>query len=132
MPAAFRQPLTPLHRIAIAALLVVVVLAQSLGWMHRSLHLTGDSVRQAQRLLHAAPSPAAPERIRGALDDLFGNHADGADCRLFDVLGQPGCTPAAIALPAAVPLAALVVATHADFVRRWATLFDARGPPRSR
>ena len=72
------------------------------------------------------------DALAAALQDLFSSHADTSDCRLFDVLGQPGCAPAPlIALPVLVPTGSIAV-THADFVARWAALFDARGPPPSR
>jgi len=132
MAALLPQPRTRLHRAAVVALLVVLVLAQTLGWIHRGLHGASGAVRHAQAAAHAHAGEAAPQSGSGWMDDLFGSHADGADCRLFDVLGQPGCVPAALALPPALPPAFFLASTHADFVARWAALFDARGPPASR
>ena len=115
------------------ALLVAMVLAQALGWMHRSMHWTAAS--SGAPALHAGASDAAEAVHAGArsgwIADLFGSHGDASECRLFDVLGQAGCAPAASLLPV-LPAASLLVATHGDFVARWAALFDARGPPASR
>jgi hypothetical protein len=116
------------RRAVVAALLVVLVLAQTLGWMHRGLHgSSAEAWRHGSPALSAAAADGA--RATGALQDLFSSHAEASDCRLFDVLGQPGCAPAAIlALPALVPASFLALA-HAEFIARWAALFDARGPP---
>ncbi|MBE7368592.1 hypothetical protein [Ramlibacter pallidus] len=129
MPALSAPPSTP-RRIAVAMLLLVLVLAQTLGWVHRSLHGSAtEGWRHGSPLLTAV---AAESSAAAAVQDLFSTHADTSDCRLFDVLGQPGCAPAPlVALPALVP-ATFIVLTHAEFVARWAALFDARGPPASR
>lgn len=120
-------------RAAVVALLVVLVLAQTLGWMHRALH--GDAGAGSRHGLVAAAAEAAThaDTAHGAgLHDLFGSHAEPNDCRLFDALGQPGCMPAPlVVLPVLLPAASLAL-THADFVARWAALFDARGPPPTR
>jgi hypothetical protein len=126
MHALRLQPRTPLQRAAAVALLVVLVLAQTLGWMHRGLHGASGALSASPALHAHADAPS------NWLHDLFGSHADGADCRLFDVLGKPGCAAATQAvLPTPAPLA-FIASSHADFVARWAALFDARGPPSSR
>ena len=123
----FARPSSFARRACVAALLLAFVLAQTLGWIHRGLHGGGSEGWQ-----QATPVPAAAAHADGGLEDLFGEHVDASDCRLFDVLGQPGCAPAPlVALPVLVP-ASLLLATHAGFVARWAALFDARGPPASR
>lgn len=130
MPAFFAPTGTSARRIALAALLLVFVLAQTLGWMHRGLHGAASDGQHG-----SSPAAFAQLEVSGAaaaMQDLFSSHADTSDCRLFDVLGQPGCAPAPLlALPALIP-ASYLLATHADFVARWAALFDARGPPASR
>jgi hypothetical protein len=127
MHALVLKPRNRLQRAAAVALLVVLVLAQTLGWMHRGLHGASSPDRQAQPALHAHA-----DADTGWMNNLFGSHADSSDCRLFDVLGKPGCAPAAlVAVPTLAPLA-FVAASHGDFVARWAALFDARGPPPSR
>ncbi len=120
-----------LQRAAVVALLVVLVLAQTLGWMHRGLHGSSTQDGVARPALHAAGHDAVTHTA-GWMHDLFGSHADGSDCRLFDVLGKPGCAPAASVALGIPPALAFLASSHADFVARWAALFDARGPPSSR
>jgi hypothetical protein len=121
----------PARRAAIVALLLALVLAQTLGWMHRVLH--GSGLEGGQHAFSAAVEPAQDEGAHDhGVHDLFGSHEEPTDCRLFDVLGQPGCaTPPLLVLPVLVP-AAQLAHTQADFVARWAALFDARGPPHPR
>ena len=130
MPHFSARPAASARRIALAALLLVFVLAQTLGWIHRGLHGAASEGRHG-----SSPAAVAHAEVSGtaaAMQDLFGNHADTSDCRLFDVLGQAGCAPApSFALPTPVS-ASYLLATHADFVARWVALFDARGPPASR
>jgi hypothetical protein len=131
MPHFSARPDILARRIAVAVLLLVFVMAQTLGWIHRGLH---GSASEAWR--HGSPVAAVAQvevtGVSAAMQDLFSSHADISDCRLFDVLGQPGCAAAPLlALPTLVP-ASYLLATHADFVARWAALFDARGPPASR
>jgi hypothetical protein len=130
MPDFTARPGSFARRLAVAALVLAFVLAQALAWVHRGLH---GSASESWR--HAPVAAAADHHgggVAGALQDLFSSHADGSDCRLFDALGQPGCAPAPlVALPVTIP-AGYLLATHADFVARWAALFDARGPPASR
>ena len=119
-------PSTLPRRAAALALVVVLVLAQTLGWMHRSLHATpspAQAALTAGQALATGSDSGAP---------ALGHEAGTNECRLYDVLAQPGCasTPLLV-LPIALP-AALLVATLGDFVARWAALFDARGPPASR
>lgn len=132
MHARLVQPPTIARRAAIAALLVVLVLAQTLGWIHRALH--GDPPGSGRPVVVAAASEPAPGASAhgGVLHDLFGSHAEPTDCRLFDVLGQPGCATPPLVLPPVILPAARVALSHADFVARWAALFDARGPPATR
>lgn len=121
-----RPPTTSLQRAATLALVLAFLLAQTLGWLHRGLHGT-PSV--AQSVLATAQAQAAGAET-GA--KAFGHEAGTIECRLYDVLAQPGCAPAPLLeLPLAPPQAWLV-ATLAGVVARWAALFDARGPPTSR
>lgn len=124
----FQQP--AVRRVAVLLLLVALVLAQALGWVHRAVH--GET--GAGRIAATAAQAAADTELRaqGRFDALFGNHAEASDCRLFDVLAQPGCASAATPLAAAAPATALLLAGRGDFVVRGSALFDARGPPSSR
>lgn len=119
-------PLTPLQRAATLALVVVFVLAQTLGWLHRGLHGTSSA---AQHVLAAGQAQAVSSE---AGTKAFGHEVGTNECRLYDVLAQPGCASAPlVALPVAPPTAWLA-AMLGDFVARWAALFDARGPPSAR
>ena len=113
-------------------LLAVLVLAQTVGWMHRGLHGTSSSAMAAPSASHVHADAADPAKSGSWIHALFGSHTDASDCRLFDVLGQPGCASAALLPQTLIPMATLLATAHADFVARWAALFDARGPPSSR
>lgn len=122
-----RPPITPPQRAITLAFLVAFVLAQTLGWLHRGLHGSPPPVRQA---VTALLSPAAASVDGGA--QAFGHEGGTNECRLYDVLAQPGCAPAPLPVLPVAPPAAFVAAMLGDFVARWAALFDARGPPASR
>ena len=117
-------------RAAVLVLLAAFVLAQALGWMHRALHGDTGPDRPVAAAVHALDD--APGAAEGFLEALFGSHADASDCRLFDAVAQPGCAPSPLELAAVALPAAMLLASHGDFVARWSALFDARGPPPSR
>lgn len=112
-------PATLLRRTAVLALLAMFVLAQTLGWIHRSAHGAGVPVH-------------ASSVATGATNDLFAHDAGSNECRVYDALGHADCAPAPLLALPVLPPAAVLVATLGDFVARWAALFDARGPPPSR
>jgi len=117
-----------LHYGLTVLLAVVLVLAQTLGWMHRTWHAGAPHLQRAGM----SATDAAPGTKASWIAALFDHAAGDAECRLHDAAGQPGCPPAVqVSLPAPVP-GYLVASTHADFVARWAALFDARGPPHFR
>lgn len=118
-----------LQRACALALVVVVLLAQALALAHRSVHGSGGS---ALRFATWAHGEQGEHHAEGWTADLFGSHSDASDCRLFDALGQPGCTPAAVIAPVSALPVAVLAGNHAEFVARRAALFDARGPPVSR
>lgn len=129
-PAALRVGAgTRAGRAWLAGAIVLLVLAQALGLMHRALHVPGALVGPPE-LRQASLAPAHGHGAHWA-QDLFAGHGD-TDCRLLDALAHPAC-PAAPLLVLPVQLAApRLAAAHGDFVARWAALFDARGPPASR
>ena len=111
---------------ALLALLLSLVLAQSLGLIHRFAH---DRPLPTQPL-----AVTAGERCQDSwLASLFGSHDEQSpECRLLDGAGHAAPpTVAALAAPV-LPLAQVVAITHAEFIARWVALFDARGPPSSR
>jgi hypothetical protein len=122
----------------VAFVLVALVCAQALGFMHRATHQVhaGGYVRAE----HAVPSAhadahehAGTEAAAGWLQALFGQHEDETDCRLYDGLGsQVFACPLPAGLAAMAPAQAFLSLLAGEFVARWAALFDARGPPASR
>lgn len=129
MSPARPSPLAPATRRArawLVAALVLLVLAQALGQMHRALHVPGMLVGQPE--LRQATLAHGHAHGQHWVQDLFAGHGD-ADCRLLDALAHPAC-PAAPLLVLPMQLGApLLAAARSDFVARWAALFDARGPP---
>ena len=113
-----------------------LLLSQTLGFMHGVVH---GPIRESYTAATAASSNAqlalqsaseAGEPLGHWVDALFSSHHGDNDCRLFDQASHGSAAPqvAALALPAVLP--SLVVAYfEGEALARWATLFDARGPP---
>lgn len=121
---------------ALYLLMLALVGAQALGFMHAVLH-TQHGSGDAHAAVHAAHAPAAGAEAAhhhaGWLQDLFALHDDQTDCRIYDGMGaQPFACTAAVALPQVAPSQAFLQLLLGDFVARWAALFDARGPPSPR
>ena len=112
-------------------LAIVLVAAQALGLMHRIVH--GPQVVLGQELAasHAHDTAKGHHDAHGSawVDQLFSGHDDDSTCRLFDPLNHDAvpCVPV-MTLPLALASFQLLF-SHGDFVARWSTLFDARGPP---
>lgn len=114
-----------------------ILFAQTLGLVHGIAHgpIHGDVGAQATQAVGAHPGHAAgnAQVALDVLETLFTQHEDAEDCRLFDALGQqPGAAMAGPAPPTAMPpCMQRLRRLEGAFVARWATLFDARGPPLS-
>jgi len=115
-------------RLALAAwLLLAMVLAQTTGFVHGTVH--GNSH-------HAAPLPAgaieahAASSAAATLAHLFDDHDDEAKCRLYDQMSRGECAPTAD-MPATPSLA--VSAAPAAMASPWLCAdclpARARGPP---
>lgn len=119
---------TALRRCLLALLLLAVLAAQTIAFMHQALHGRQlASPHAAAELVQQAGSGAAAE-ARG-LAALFSGHDDEAKCLLIDSLTH-AAPDAVVASTAALPLAATTLWFLAgEAVVRWAALFDARGPP---
>jgi len=126
------------HRWCLAALLLSVVCAQAMGFMHGTIHAFHADDRPAA---HVAVPPAVSDagswsraEHRSAAQDwiesLFPVHHEANDCRLFDGLAHQ-CLPlpASGFSPLLVPGALVGRVLVCTFVARPAALFDARGPP---
>ena len=111
-----------LRRVGLCFLLWALVLAPTLGLVHRVVH--GGGVPP-----HVYASAKAPVADESLLDHLMHGHSAG-DCRLYDqhTHGDAASSTAMLALPVAHP--AVPVCHQAEqAMLRWITLFDARGPP---
>lgn len=122
-----------------------ILFAQALGLVHGIAHgpIHANVGAQAAQAVgahtevphHAHPghAPGNAQVAPGTLETLFPQHEDAEDCRLFDALGQqPGAAMAGPVPPPAVPpCMQRLRRLEGAFVARWATLFDARGPPLS-
>ena len=107
----------------VAGLLAALLLAPWLGAVHAVLH--GAPVPSA------AVARAGTEAVRDqGLLRLFGGHTHDGDCRLYDQLAHADGLQSVAALPPLLLPPVATLAWHAgECLRRWAALFDARGPP---
>ena len=121
-----------------------ILFAQTLGLVHGIAHgpIHANVGTQTQAVgphaeaphhAHPGHAPGNAQVAPGTLETLFPQHEDAEDCRLFDALGQqPGVAIAVPVPPPAVPpCMQRLRRLEGAFVARWATLFDARGPPLS-
>ena len=116
--------------------LVLALLAvQTLGAMHAVVHGLGHGEAHAYDMVHGAGHADAHSagpmgHPHSALLDLFTGHGNAGDCQLFDQVSHgDGLTHAAVPLLAAPVPVFLFQYFQGEAVARWATLFDARGPP---
>ena len=116
----------------LAFVLLCVWGAQTLGVVHGFAH-AGAHPAPAEARAQAHATARGLAHTAGKLEPLFAQHEDTEDCRLFDALGQqPGAAMAGPVHPAAVPpCMQRLRRLEGAVVARWATLFDARGPPLS-
>ena len=109
--------------------LLALLAAQTLGLMHRVVHVSQFQSEAEVASLHAhgdgSHDPSWTE-------SLFGGHDGESACRLFDQLSQGGCLPAIAALPPVIAPLFFLQWFQGEAVARWAALFDARGPPQLR
>lgn len=133
--SSFQQ--SPATRRWLVALLILLLLSQTLGWMHRALH---GAARQAAgpAVVHLVGSPASAanpcdtDALHGWVKRLFASHEDAAQCQLFDAVTHTGLSQVLDMPQGLAPTAPSLALTESAFVARWAALFDARGPPLSR
>ncbi len=104
--------------------LFVLLAAQTLGLMHRVVHLAGTGEPMA--LIAQGQGRAT---ATGWIADLFSSH-DESGCRVYDQLGHGGMIPDLAQAPLTVlPPAFILLWFQGEYLARWAALFDARGPP---
>lgn len=101
----------------IGLLILALLWAQALGLWHGTVHLR--------------VSASASEKI--SIPSVFGllsTHQEGVDCQLFDQLAHgDALTPLLHIALALVPTVERLRASHADFLQRWHTQYQARAPP---
>ena len=130
---------TPLAWFVVLALL----LAQTLGLMHGTVHGAANgtalnaAVREARLMvkikLPEAQLAASRLQTNSPLGVLFSSHTSASDCLLYDQASHGGAALHVMGLTLPVLLPSFAVAIFAgDALARWAALFDARGPPRTR
>jgi hypothetical protein len=121
--------------------LLALVCAQALGFMHRVAHEGHVGGSAHGEALHGAHQAGVDVQVgagdsssaEGWLQALFALHENETDCRLYDGVGpQALACPAVTPVDAIAPTASYLSLLSGDFVARWAALFDARGPPLSR
>lgn len=116
-----------------------LVAAQALGLMHRIVHGPQTAIgprAHAEHLhlagaddqAHAHARAGAHTHVHG-LEALFSGHEDDSTCRLFDPLNHEAATSVPLLVLPLLLAPCHFERLHADFVARWSTLFDARGPP---
>ena len=110
--------------------LFALVSAQTLGLMHRVVHVSQFESEAEVIAVHAHDDG---RHGRGWTKTVFDGHDGEPACRLFDQLSQGGCLPSvpAVLLPVSAPLFFLQW-FQGEALARWAALFDARGPPQLR
>ncbi|NPC57255.1 hypothetical protein [Caenimonas soli] len=111
-------------------MLFALVAAQTLGLVHRVVHLSQFEGKAEVVSVHAQDEG---HHSHAWTETLFGGHGGESECRLFDQLSHGGCLPsvAVVLLPVTAPLFFLQW-FQGEALARWAALFDARGPPQLR
>lgn len=111
-------------RSLLAALLILFLLAQTVGWMHRSLHGPENGTRLTQTG-HSAATSHAPS----GLDGLFASHDAPSKCKLFDAVLHPGCASAPPLVNGPAPVAPALTEPQQAAIAGQTKPYDARGPP---
>jgi len=119
----------------VCCLVLALVAMQTLGAMHAVVHSLGHGVEHTYDVAHGADhghmhSASSMGHHHSALLDLFTGHGNAEGCQLFDQVSHgDGLTQAVVPLLAAPAPVFLFQYFQGEAVARWATLFDARGPP---
>lgn len=140
-------PRTAWRALALGWLLAALLVAPSLGLLHRTVHGAGVPAAPAGLAaeVHGAADAAAPAPAHGCdlrrhpqalqapcwLERLFGVHDHAGDCRLFDQASSSPGAPAAALAVGALLLPALPGPAPASVPARGPSLraYHARAPP---
>jgi hypothetical protein len=126
-------------RLGAAVLLLAMLLTQSLGLVHRSVHAKHPSdglLGQQHRHDHASSAHNNAHRAqrgqdhRSWLEPLFTNHKDGVTCAVYDAQTTiyGGFIPVVQVFIAQAAIQ-LIAFSQITSTARAAALFEARGPP---
>jgi hypothetical protein len=114
------------RRALLVLLLPALLLAQTLGLLHGTLHADGQGGAHVAVVSGHDHEPHA----HGSLADLFGEHGDAPSCRLYDQLSHGDIAPPAAALPHVLPACVAAPFVLLRLVALAApAAFDARAPP---
>ena len=118
-----------LRRLSLALLLAALLLAQTLGQLHRFAH--GSARVGPDVAVSAASAGFAETRVAAPLlQRLFLGHQQDADCRLYDQLATGDALTSSPVLALLLPLPALLIRFLTGLaLMRHAALYEARGPP---
>ena len=120
---------------ALLALLLaaVLVMTQTLGLVHAITHGSSGSSLYSQDEFDDHDhdrSETDSLSVNHLLASLFSLHHDVSDCRLFDQASHDGGLAMAIrSTLSGAPPPLTVAIFQGEAIARWASLFDARGPP---
>jgi hypothetical protein len=111
--------------------LLVFILAQTLGWVHRGLHAVPHGPT-APVVDHALTPKAVDDHASHSwVERLFAGHTEGSDCRLYDTLTHADGVPVS-ALTLGLAPTVMVLPSPGRVCEGWCNVpFDARGPPRA-
>ena len=122
------------HELLATSLLVATLLiAQVLGLMHGVVHVP-QAGEGGKTPFATQPAQRAVSRTQrntdGFMAALLSSHTGDNDCRLFDQASHGSPMPQVVVLSTLVVLPTSFVAIfNGEALARWATLFNARGPP---
>lgn len=137
-------PAHPLQRCLLLVLLLALLAGPMLAHLHAVVHAGGHGEHSAQHDHdahagddmhhdgHAHPHHGNDGYDAPSLRALFAGHGEPLDCRLFDqACGGDATAPVALLVLPALPPAHLLRIFQGLAKARWASAFDARGPPAS-
>ena len=111
------------------AMAVALLMAQSLGLLHRSAGPTTHAHPPVSAQDHAH-GPAHAHEHHSFLGNLFAGHESDADCQIFDQLSFFDAASALLAVGLSLALSsALCTLLQGLACVRWHAQFQARGPP---
>ena len=125
------RPTRPLHPLWVLTFALAMLLAQSLGLLHRATAPVPQVHTHAtQAHTHASAHDHAHGHEGDFLGKLFAGHASDADCQIFDQLSSSDAASALLAVGLSLALtSALCTLPQGLASARWHAQFQARGPP---